>query len=103
MAAVITIISLGALASAFLLLMSLLSGMMTDPCMSSQLCDIDRFDVAWGVAVVAPPIVFVASAIWGYRRSTHGRSGWWVPLLGILLGWGVWLAAYAVMTTSIVV
>jgi hypothetical protein len=53
---------------------------------------------AFGIAILAcQAIIWIASVVWSYRRLTHGRRSWWVPLLGALATFLVTVVLFGVL------
>lgn len=53
---------------------------------------------AFGIAfVVSQSVVWVAVAVWSYRRLSRGRRSWWVPVLGAVATFLVTVALFAAL------
>jgi len=78
----IILLVLGAIAFAVLAFASLFLAMMSDGCGSGTNCNYGVMTAGYFVALLVPPVVFVASAIWTIIRLVRRRLAWWVPLVG---------------------
>ena len=71
--------------------MGLLLAMASDSC-GVNTCNETLIGVGIVVAAGAPVVAFLVTLVWVIVRWVRGRTTWWVPLLGALLGalgWGL--------------
>lgn len=53
---------------------------------------------AFGIAIVAcQTVIWVATAVWCYRRLARHRRSWWVPVLGALASFLVTVVLFGVL------
>ncbi|PJJ71389.1 hypothetical protein CLV46_0934 [Diaminobutyricimonas aerilata] len=90
---------LGVIGFGMLAILSTLLIMMSDGC-GSGTCDYTLMTIAWFVALLAPPIVFLASVVVTIVRIARRRLAWWVPLAGAGVAAVVWFIAVGLMSLS---
>lgn len=55
----------------------------------------------FGVAfLVSQSVIWLASAIWSYRRLSQGRQSWWVPVIGAAVTFLVTAILFAVLVST---
>ncbi len=99
---VVTIILLiaGVFGFAILAFVSLFLAMMSDGCMGGT-CDTGLMSIGWLIALIAPPIVFIATVVWTIVRLVRRRIAWWLPLAGGILAVLIWLGGVALMDAGL--
>ncbi|MDR7253498.1 hypothetical protein J2X46_002488 [Nocardioides sp. BE266] len=80
--------------------MGLLTAMASDGCGVST-CNDTLMTLGVGTSAISPVVVGVGALVWVIVRWVRGLSTWWVPLVAVLLGAGLW-ALGAVLTFSAV-
>jgi len=97
----IILLVLGAIAFAVLAFASLFLAMMSDGCGSGTNCNYGVMTAGYFVALLVPPVVFVAAAIWTIIRLVRRRLAWWVPLVGAAVALAAWGVGLAMMQASL--
>lgn len=91
----------GAIGFAALAFVSLFLAMVSDGCGSGADCDFGVMTAGYFVALVAPPVIFVAAAVWTIIRLVRRRIAWWLPIVGSLAALAVWGIGAAMMQASL--
>ncbi len=98
-ASVILLIA-GVIGFAMLAFVSLFFAMMSDGCYGDR-CDTGLMSIGWLVALIAPPVVFIAAAVWTIVRLVRRKLAWWLPLAGAAVAVAVWVAGVALMDAGL--
>ena len=80
--------------------MGLLTAMASDGCGASA-CNDSPMGLGVATSAISPVVVGVAAFVWVVVRWVRGRSTWWVPLVAVVVGAGLW-ALGALLTFSAV-
>lgn len=80
---------------------SLFLAMVSDGCGSGTNCDFGVMTVGYFVALLGPPLVFLATAIWTIIRLVRRSMAWWLPLVGGAAAMAVWGVGVAMMQASL--
>lgn len=97
----ILLLVLGVIAFAVLAFASLFLAMMSDGCGSGANCNYGLMNAGYFVALLVPPLVFVASAIWAIIRLVRRMLAWWIPLVGAAGAFAAWGVGLAMMQASL--
>lgn len=54
-----------------------------------------------GTSAISPAVVGVAALVWVIVRWVRGRSTWWVPLVAVLVGAGLWALGAALTLAGV--
>ena len=74
--------------------------MMSDGCMGGT-CDFDLMTVGWLIALISPPVVFLAAVVWTLIRIARRKTAWWVTVSAAVVGVGIWAIGVAMMQASL--
>lgn len=66
-------------------------GMASDGCVGDNPCDSNQLGLGVALAAASPTVVFLAALVWVIVRVARRRSAWWVPLVGLAVGIGLWM------------
>ena len=66
-------------------------GMASDGCMGDAPCNSDQIGLGVGVAALSPVLVLLAALVVVITRARRRRSAWWVPLVALAVGIGLWV------------
>ena len=80
--------------------MGLLTAMASDGC-GANTCNDSLMTLGVATSAISPIVVGVAAFVWVVVRWVRGRSTWWVPLVAVVVGAGLW-ALGALLTFSAV-
>jgi hypothetical protein len=80
---------------------SLFLAMVSDGCGSGTSCDFGVMTAGYFVALLGPPLVFLATAIWTIIRLVRRSLAWWLPLVGGAAALAVWGVGVAMMQASL--
>lgn len=97
----IVLMVLGLIGFAMLAFASVFLVMVSDGCGSDGACDFDLMTAGFFVALLGPPIVYLASVVWTIVRLVRRRLAWWLPVVGALLALGVWAIGLAMLQASL--
>lgn len=75
--------------------MGLFLVMASDSCGVTAECSTDLILLGVLVAVAAPWVAVLGAGAWATVRLVRGRSGWWVPLLGLPVAVGLFALGVA--------
>ncbi|GLK17154.1 DUF6264 family protein [Herbiconiux flava] len=64
-------------------------------------CDFSLMGVGYFIALLAPPLVYLAAIVWTIVRLTRRRRSWWVPVVGALAALAVWALGYGLLMASL--
>lgn len=80
----------------------LMSMMISDGCMGvEEECDFTRMEIGVAIAVFGHWVVLVAALVLMILRSKRSRTIWWVPILSLALGAGVWVGGLALAMSAL--
>jgi uncharacterized BrkB/YihY/UPF0761 family membrane protein len=97
----IVLLVLGGIGVAMLAFVSLFLAMVSDGCGSESSCDFGLMGAGYYIALLAPPVVYVAAGIVTLVRLTRRKRGWWVPVVGALAALAVWGIGYGMLMASL--
>ncbi|MDQ0729204.1 DUF6264 family protein [Microbacterium sp. W4I20] len=91
----------GFIGFAMLAFVSLFLAMVSDGCGSGTNCDFGVMTAGYYLALVAPPLIFIAAAIWTIIRLIRRRPAWWLPLVGSVAALAAWGIGAGMMQASL--
>lgn len=80
--------------------LGLLFSMVSDGCTGGNECDSGRIGLGVLVAVGSPVLVFLGALVMVVRRVATRRSAWWVPLVALVVGAGLWILGGVIAATG---
>ncbi|WP_297738286.1 hypothetical protein [Nocardioides sp.] len=98
--AIVLLVGLG-LISPVISFAALMLAMASDSCGSSSVCDEGGIVGGAALAAVAPWAALVGAIIVVIVRSRRGRSVWWVPIVGALVGAAIFVLGAFVTFNSV--
>lgn len=99
--ATVVLLVLGGIGIAILAFVSLFLAMASDGCGSESNCDFSLMGVGYFIALLGPPLVYLAAAVWALVRLGQRRRSWWVPLLGAAAALAAWGIGLGLLTASL--
>ena len=81
--------------------LGLLFSMVSDGCMGGNECDSGRIGLGVLVAAGSPVLVFLGALVVVVRRVATRRSTWWVPLVALVVGAGLWILGAVVAGSGV--
>jgi uncharacterized BrkB/YihY/UPF0761 family membrane protein len=73
----------------------------SDPCGASTVCDTDRMGAGFLIALFGPAAVTLVTIAVSVVLLVLRRVAFWVPIVGILLAAGVWVAGAALVISGV--
>jgi len=90
----------GVIGFGMLAFLSLFFAMMSDGCYGDR-CDTGLMSIGWLIALVAPPVVFLAAAGWTIVRLVRRKTAWWLPIVGAVVAVAIWVAGVGLMDAGL--
>lgn len=97
----VILLIVGGFGFALLAVLSALLAMVSDGCGPVSACNFDLMGVGYVIALVGPPLVYLAAAVWTIIRLTRRQRSWWTPIVGTAAGGAVWGVGYVMLVASI--
>ncbi|MDF2991360.1 MAG: uncharacterized protein K0S37_1874 [Microbacterium sp.] len=96
----VILIVVGVVGFGMLAFVSLFFAMMSDGCYGDR-CDTGLMSIGWLIALLAPPVVFIAAVVWTIVRLVRRKLAWWLPLAGGAVAVAIWVAGVALMDAGL--
>lgn len=96
----VIIMLVGVVGFAMLAFASVFLVMMSDGCFDDR-CNTGLMGMGWFIALLGPPLVFIAAIVWTLIRIARRKTAWWVPVSGAVAAAVVWGIGAAVMQASL--
>jgi uncharacterized BrkB/YihY/UPF0761 family membrane protein len=95
------LLALGVVGIVMLAFVSLFLAMASDGCGSETNCDFTLMGVGYFVALLGPPLVYIAAGIATVVRLTRRRTAWWMPVAGAAVALAVWAIGLGMLMASL--